>query len=268
MRPNQNAGVDMMKFKLPKSLLSFVSLFLAFGFLVVTFQNCSPGFQSVDQNSLGLAELSQSSDVPVGILDADGKTLAEDDDLIVDVEYSARIVGTRVPTDAVVTWTATASPGAAVHLHPGANQTISQLHCEASGLIYLSVQIAYNGQSYTSRQRTLPCSDAPVANPGPTPGPGAGVVEFRIPAGTNNGPWNTLAAPVNVRIGQILRIINDDSVPHRLHTGGAPCPHQPSNSAPGASFDCVVTRAIVPTNGGTYDHNFGTGARFYINATP
>lgn len=94
----------------------------------------------------------------------------------------------------------------------------------------------------------------------------ADIVEFHIPAGTGNGPWNSLRTAVHVVVGQTLRIINDDSVPHRLHTSGAPCPHQPNTSAPGEYFDCVVTRPVEAARGSTYDHIAGTNAKFYVEA--
>jgi hypothetical protein len=53
------------------------------------------------------------------------------------------------------------------------------------------------------------------------------VVIFRIKAGTGKASWNTEATEVDVKVGQVLRIVNDDSVPHRLHTNGKPCPHGP-----------------------------------------
>lgn len=88
------------------------------------------------------------------------------------------------------------------------------------------------------------------------------VVEFRIKPGTGSGAWNTQDAPVNLKVGQVLRIINDDTIRHRLHTDGAPCPHG-NNIAPGQSEDCVISR---PFNGGNlYDHN--NLGKFYIRAS-
>src|SRR6185295_125924 len=51
------------------------------------------------------------------------------------------------------------------------------------------------------------------------------VVEFHIPAGTIDKPWNTLENPIKVKVGQTLRLINDDSIDHFLHTNGSPCTH-------------------------------------------
>ncbi len=115
---------------------------------------------------------------------------------------------------------------------------------------------------------------APAPTPSPTPAPNTppqdpNVVVFRIKAGTGNQPWNTADTMVTVKVGQTLRIVNDDTVTHRLHTGGAPCPHG-TNFGPGASYDCVATRALDPaaTPGRTYDHIVGNTALFYVKAVP
>jgi hypothetical protein len=112
--------------------------------------------------------------------------------------------------------------------------------------------------------------DSASTDPTPPPAGDPNVVEFRIAAGTGNQPWNTIGAPMNVKVGQTLRIINDDTINHRLHTGGQPCGHQPGNMAPGQSYDCVVARAYDGTAGGApmYDHIVGPSARFYVVATP
>lgn len=94
------------------------------------------------------------------------------------------------------------------------------------------------------------------------------VVEFRIAAGTGTKPLNTPATFVQAKVGQTLRFINDDSVTHRFHTGGTPCPHG-SNFAPGATYDCVLTKAIdtVANPGALYEHISGPTALFYLKVT-
>ncbi len=91
------------------------------------------------------------------------------------------------------------------------------------------------------------------------------VVEFRIAAGTGSMPWNTMQNPVQVKVGQVLRIINGDSVMHQLHTFGAPCPHG-NAFGPGQYWDCAITKVADPVNTVLYDHNFGSKSRFYVNA--
>ncbi len=93
------------------------------------------------------------------------------------------------------------------------------------------------------------------------------IVEFRIPAGTGNGAWNTRETIVAAEVGNVLRIFNDDTINHRLHTNGRPCGHGPT-ILPGASFDCVVSRTYNPdTDGALYDHNVGPSAAFWLIAT-
>ena len=91
-----------------------------------------------------------------------------------------------------------------------------------------------------------------------------GIVEFHIPKGTGDSPWNTLETIVEVNVGDTLRIINDDDVAHRLHTFGKPCPHQDNNSESGEFYDCVVATRVDPRVDVFYDHNFGPTSRFYF----
>ncbi len=236
--------------------------------LLMSFQNCGSGFQ-ISQESFGVSLSSLgSNDIPVGVVDAQGKTVQDRQDIIVDAEYTVSVNGVNVPANANVTWNATITAGGAVHVHPTASPLRAALHCEAPGTISLNVSILSEGRSYLSRVMTIPCIAAGTPTPDPTPDPMAAVVTFRIASGTGRGAWNTEANPVRVTVGQTLRIYNDDSIVHRLHTNGAPCNHQPNDTPPGGFFDCVVSRTIVPSNAGTYDHNIGTGARFYINAVP
>lgn len=98
---------------------------------------------------------------------------------------------------------------------------------------------------------------------GPASGQGSelGIKEFRIPAGTGNGAWNTAQTPIVARIGDTVRIFNDDTVTHRLHTNGRPCPHG-ADIRPGESRDCVIQSQFV---GDLYDHN--TNGKVFIQAT-
>jgi hypothetical protein len=94
------------------------------------------------------------------------------------------------------------------------------------------------------------------------------LVEFRIPANTGARAWNSSENPVRVKVGDTLRIINDDSISHRLHTFDRPCPHQDGESRPGEFYDCVVSTTVDPQVDLLYDHNFGPEARFWLVATP
>jgi len=92
------------------------------------------------------------------------------------------------------------------------------------------------------------------------------VIEFHIPAGTGSNPWNTRDTAVKGVVGQTLRIYNDDNVPHRLHTSGAPFLHAANDTLPSTFSDVVLAQPFnLDTPAGVYDHNFGQIARFWIS---
>jgi hypothetical protein len=92
----------------------------------------------------------------------------------------------------------------------------------------------------------------------------AEIVEFHFAAGTGRSAWNTQETTVEVRIGDTLRIINDDTIAHQLHTNGAPCDHGTS-MRPGGHYDCFIQFALNPdTDGPLYDHNVGSSAPFWL----
>ena len=94
------------------------------------------------------------------------------------------------------------------------------------------------------------------------------MVEFRIPAGTGAGPWNTFDERVRVSVGQILRIHNDDSVAHTVHSNGAPFEHGRS-IPPGEFADHPIVRTLIPdpVAPGNYEHAAGVAAPFWVEAT-
>jgi hypothetical protein len=111
-----------------------------------------------------------------------------------------------------------------------------------------------------------------LAAPPPSPEPGQGhepaTVEFHIPANTGGTPWNTPDRPVVAVVGDTLRIVNDDSVPHRLHTGGVPFPHPADSILPGEWAQFVLQAPFDPASGeALYDHGYGVGAAFWLKVT-
>ncbi|MBM4250787.1 MAG: hypothetical protein FJ146_02340 [Deltaproteobacteria bacterium] len=90
------------------------------------------------------------------------------------------------------------------------------------------------------------------------------VVEFKIKAGTGNGPWNDAATTINLKVGQSLKITNEDTVDHLLHTGGAPFPHARNPIKPGTSVTFQVTKAFAGPM--LYDHI--TAGKVFIVAAP
>ena len=94
------------------------------------------------------------------------------------------------------------------------------------------------------------------------------VVEFRIQAGTGLKAWNKASEPVRVKVGDILRIVNDDDISHFLHTSGSPCPHGKHPIKPGESYDCIVSSPHDSNRGDIYDHDGGPDAQFFVQADP
>jgi hypothetical protein len=80
------------------------------------------------------------------------------------------------------------------------------------------------------------------------------VVEFRIKAGTGNGAWNTAANPIRLKVGQELRVTNDDSIQHFIHTNGAPFFHPFAGINPGETKSYRMQSKFT---GGSavHDHN-------------
>lgn len=98
--------------------------------------------------------------------------------------------------------------------------------------------------------------------------PAGNVVEFHIKSGTGSQPWNSIETIVTAKVGNVLRIVNEDSVAHRPHTeGGIPFPHPAGDIPPGgqAEFTLQAPFGVVPGQPlAIYDHAFGQVARFWI----
>ncbi len=119
------------------------------------------------------------------------------------------------------------------------------------------------GDKTTGDEETV--QPAPSSSPTPTGDPN--IIEFRIAANTGDNPWNTTETMVMGTVGKTLRIFNDDSVSHTLHTNGRPCNHGTA-ILPGRSFDCVLGRTYdATTNGPIYDHERDVASRFYLRVT-
>jgi hypothetical protein len=106
--------------------------------------------------------------------------------------------------------------------------------------------------------------------PGPTPplAPSPAIFEIHIPSGTGSGAWNTREQMFTLRVGTALRIVNDDSVPHRLHTAGKPFPHPAEDIPTGGSQDFLLQTPYDPaTDPPLYDHDVGPSAVFWLTVT-
>lgn len=94
---------------------------------------------------------------------------------------------------------------------------------------------------------------------GPIP---PGLVTFHIPAGTGTQAWNAVKTALQAKVGDTFRLVNDDAVPHRLHTNGAPFLHPANDIPPGQSADFVLERAFRGEP--LFDHAAGLNAQFFI----
>lgn len=127
--------------------------------------------------------------------------------------------------------------------------------------------------------------ECPVANLGPTPTPadvppgatpppsvpmpgGPKLVVFHIVQGTGDGPWNTVANPVVAKVGDTLRVYNDDTTGRgkQIHASGKPFNHAATAIAAGAFKDYLISQIADPTVDRVYNHLVGNAARLYIRA--
>jgi hypothetical protein len=90
-------------------------------------------------------------------------------------------------------------------------------------------------------------------------------VIYRIPKGTGGNDWNPREKPIRVKRGWTLRLVDEDSGSHWLHTNGQPCPH--AFEAIGDGYDCPISmNAPVGVISGTFEHNVAANGlgRVYI----
>jgi predicted CopG family antitoxin len=136
---------------------------------------------------------------------------------------------------------------------------------------YIASQSVVIGESASDiLRRTLALAPAPEPSPqpAPSPAPDAAIFEFHVASGTGSGAWNTREQLVTLRVGRVLRIVNDDSIAHRLHTPGRPFPHPAVDVPPGGSQDFVLATPYDPaTDPPLYDHDSGPNAVFWLRVT-
>jgi hypothetical protein len=261
----------------PASGLPRVRLIRRFGLLLLVvgiftsalFTNCDGGFK-YDPSSGRLESLasrdSQSDNLKITTFNPAGIVVADGQSLDGGVDYRLVATGKDLST-ATLAWQMMENSGGCV-LRSGSTDDTRYVMCDRSGRV--TVQVSATSAAGVVSVASVPRTTSTAANSGDTCGAStANRVVFRIPAATGTSPWNSSASPVLVFVGQTLRICNNDTRAHRLHTGGNPCPHQPNTSQPGEFYDCPIanTNGANATTGivsGTYDHDIGTNAAFYI----
>jgi hypothetical protein len=110
-------------------------------------------------------------------------------------------------------------------------------------------------------RRVLHLSSAPP----PVPPPSPAILVFPIPSGTGSLPWNTRETAASATVGDTLRIVNEDAIPHRLHTAGRPFPHPSTDILPGQTADFLLQTPFDPNvDGPLTDHDQGPQAQFWL----
>ncbi len=89
------------------------------------------------------------------------------------------------------------------------------------------------------------------------------VVEFRIKKGTGKGAWNTPDETIHVKVGQELKVTNDDTEMHWIHTNGAPFFHPFGGIAPGETKSYKI---VSPFPGGDAVHDHSTYGAIHLKA--
>lgn len=235
------------------------------GFLIALFfQNCDGGFH-YDPNSGELSSLGGigSSQFRLTTFNSSGIVVPEGQSLEGGVDYKIVGSGQSIGT-ATLMWQLMNNTGNCV-LKSGTGPETRYLMCDKSGTVTVQSSAIWPDGSSTVLSSSRTTSGVTVDACGTST---LSRVVFRIANGTGNAPWNSSASPVVVYVGQTLRICNDDTAVHQLHTNGTPCPHQPSTMAKGAFYDCSIANATGLTAmgvfSGLYDHNLGTNAAFYV----
>lgn len=236
---------------------------------VFSFQNCAGGFIPTDSNASSLSStgptINDTGALGAQLYNAAGTTSLPPNSLAVGTTYMLHASGAGILNAAII-WDLNATKnGASCSLGGTGNLLVETVTCAAAGTSEVDITSYWDDGSISTAAITLTVggtSTAPTTGtPGATP---ANLINFTITAGTGNNSWNTQASPVVGFVGQTLRITNNDTTTHQLHTNGSPCGHQPSASATGAHYDCALATAHAANAGDLYDHNVGTNAAFYL----
>lgn len=157
-----------------------------------------------------------------------------------------------------------ASPSTVLRRELGVPEPTVELEVDDETYAYILSKSQTVGETASDiLRRELGIGETPIEPQEP------GVVEFRIRAGTGDQPWNTRETMIVATVGDTLRVFNDDSVAHRLHTSGSPFPHPALDIQPGQSADFLLSVPHDPdVQGSLYDHARGMGARFWISVLP
>lgn len=242
-----------------KTIVRTLSLF-ALAFIALTaFQNCDAGFR-VDPGSGSLSssgERDLTGAFAVRAFYPGGAELSTATNFDLTTDYEIRAAGDNI-SSALLTFSVSTASTAVCTLSSVGNLTKRNLRCSSTGSLVLLLRAIWPDESITNAMLTRTVGAAL-----PT-GTNSADVTFTIVSGTGTQAWNTMAAPVRVFVGQTLKINNNDSRAHRLHTGGSPFPHQDDTIPVNGSKVFTIQSAHPVASEGVYEHD-GGGA-FYIDA--
>jgi hypothetical protein len=101
----------------------------------------------------------------------------------------------------------------------------------------------------------------------------AETINFTIKKGTKDQSWNQKENPIRAKVGDLIRIFNQDDEIHQLHTYGAPCIHQYGELGeikPGAHWDCPAEKPwnSLDVNDGPLRDHLNQEAQVWIVVVP
>ena len=89
------------------------------------------------------------------------------------------------------------------------------------------------------------------------------IVTFNIMKDAEMADWNTKETMIMLKVGDVLKLVNNDTVVHAMHTNGSPCSHTP-DIEPGESYNAKMTSTYNPMKmGPLYDH-YHSGSKFWL----
>jgi hypothetical protein len=249
--------------KLKARVLALPFVLLA---ITTTFQNCSAGF-TYDPGSGSLSSLGGGNDLTgvfgLKVYSAGGYAMADSMPFDPGVSYDIRATGSNTGS-ALLMWTIDPASTASCILNSVGVATKRELKCTTQGNVTIKLQAIWEDQTMSFVQHSHSVGAVTAT---PTPAPlNENIVQFRVRAGTAGGAWNDANTQILLFVGQTLRVYNDDNVNHKIQTNGQPFASQADQITPNAFKDFPVTGVIAANNTTTFDGNFGTNARIFIES--
>ncbi len=248
LRPPKDKEERMLKRKIMKGFM-----IAAGAVMMVFFQNCGEGFvaqKPVSESSSGKSTTYLSS---VSNLLEPGRN----------VEFN--LTSDSVSGSALYEWSHKFNGISSFCTERSGNRGITYvLSCASNGDLQINLAVTENGVT----KLIEPVVAGLVAPPVPLQGINEILMtlSFEIPDGTGVAPWNSAVAPMEVFVGQALRIQNLDTVKHQLKTSGRPCVSTLA-IGPGETGNCLIKQSYNrSTNGGIHDADGGPGAPFFAVA--